>query len=240
MILAAGRGERMRPLTDELPKPLLPVAGKPLIAWSIERLARAGFNDLVINHAHLGARIEDALGDGTAWGVRIRYSREDEALETAGGIAFALQLLGVAPFLVVNGDIYCEYDFLACEERARDIERGGDLAHLVLVPNPDHRPEGDFELAGRRVIERGGERLTFAGIGIYSRALFAGIAPGTKVKLAPLLIDAIRDGRVGGERFDGRWVDVGTPRRLLALQAELTGPAPHCALKSGNHVQPEH
>lgn len=215
MILAAGRGERMRPLTDVTPKPLLPVAGKPLIVWHLERLARAGFRDIVINHAHLGDQIEALLGDGAAWGARIAYSAEPQgALETAGGIANALPLLGDAPFLVVNGDIFCDWDFA----RARS---GNALAHLVLVDNPPHHPEGDFALDGAKVSAGGTARLTFSGIGIYRPELFAGIACGEPAKLAPLLRDAITAGRVTGEYHRGRWEDVGTPERLAALDADV-------------------
>ena len=216
MILAAGRGERMRPLTDRTPKPLLPVAGKPLIVWHLERLVRAGIRDIVINHAHLGEQIEALLGDGGAWGASIRYSAEPVgALETAGGIALALPLLGPEPFLVVNGDIYCEFDFSALPPLA-----AADLAHLVLVANPEHHAHGDFALDGNRVAT-GGALLTFAGIGLYRPLLFAAIASGARAALAPLLRQAIADHRVSGQRHDGRWVDVGTPQRLELLDTEL-------------------
>lgn len=218
MILAAGRGERMRPLTDHTPKPLLPAGGKPLIVWHIERLARAGFRDLVINHAHLGQEIEAMLGDGSAWGVSIAYSDEGTALETAGGIANALPLLGQAPFPVVNGDVYCDYDFARL--RAHDL--GGDLAYLLLVPNPEHHPGGDFSVAAGRVGEGGEPRFTFSGIGLYRPELFVGIPPGTPARLAPLLRAAMAQGRVGGELFTGRWLDIGTPQRLAELDAELS------------------
>jgi MurNAc alpha-1-phosphate uridylyltransferase len=215
MILAAGRGERMRPLTDVTPKPLLPVAGKPLIVWHLERLARAGFHEIVINHAHLGDQIKALLGDGAAWGMRIAYSAEPRgALETAGGIANALHLLGDDPFLVVNGDIFCDWDFA----RARS---GDALAHLVLVDNPPHHPDGDFMLDGTKVGPGGTAKLTFSGIGIYRPELFAGIARGQPAKLAPLLREAMATGRVTGEKYAGRWEDVGTPERLAALDAEL-------------------
>jgi MurNAc alpha-1-phosphate uridylyltransferase len=217
MILAAGRGERMRPLTDRTPKPLLPVAGKPLIVWHLERLARSGFRDIVVNHAHLGDQIEALLDDGSAWGVSIRYSPEPPgALETAGGIANALPLLGSEPFLVVNGDIYCEFDFGALPVLAAD-----DLAHLVLVPNPRQHPAGDFVLEAGRIAANGSPRLTFAGIGVYRPALFADITPGERAKLAPPLVKAMAEARVSGERHLGRWTDVGTPARLTALDAEL-------------------
>jgi MurNAc alpha-1-phosphate uridylyltransferase len=225
MILAAGRGERMRPLTDHTPKPLLPVGGKPLIVWHLERLARAGLCEVVINHAHLGAQIEAALGDGTRWGLSIRYSPEPQgALETAGGIANAMSLLGSEDaFLVVNGDIWCDWD----ARQAITALQPGDLAHLVLVPNPPQHPQGDFTLNGRQVgadaaAPAAGTRVcTFSGIGIYRPQLFAGIRRGEPAKLAPLLRSAMAEGRVSGELHGGRWEDVGTPQRLAALDAEL-------------------
>ena len=217
MILAAGRGERMRPLTDHTPKPLLPAGGKPLIVWHLERLAAAGFRDIVINHAHLGTQIEAALGDGSQWGLRIQYSPEPPgALETAGGIATALPLLGDEAFLVVNGDVYCDWDF----KRAYELRSA--IAHLVMVANPAHHAGGDFSLDGYRVIYASGEQtLTYAGVGVFSPAFFADVQPGTVMKLRPLLDAAIATGTLTGERFDGRWVDVGTPQRLAELDAEL-------------------
>jgi MurNAc alpha-1-phosphate uridylyltransferase len=218
MILAAGRGERMRPLTDRTPKPLLPVAGKPLIVWHLERLAHAGFKDIVINHAHLGDQIETLLGDGDAWGLEIRYSAEPAgALETAGGIANALPLLGNAPFLVINGDIFCDWNV----GRAAMVLAPENLAHLVLVDNPLQHPAGDFTLINGKVGAGGTARFTFSGIGIYHPDLFAGIAPGQPAKLAPLLHEAIATARISGEHYAGKWVDVGTPERLAALDAEL-------------------
>lgn len=230
MILAAGRGERMRPLTDTCPKPLLHAGGKPLIAWHLERLACTGFRDIVINHAHLGAQIEATLADGAAWGTSIRYSPESAgALETAGGIAHALPLLGSDPFLVINGDIFCDWAPTAVQLADRD------LAHLILVPNPAHHPEGDFTLDGSRV-GAGGDvasgqtapnaesiapRFTFSGIGIYRPELFADIAPRSVTKLAPLLREAMAQGRVSGELHSGRWTDVGTPQRLVELDDAL-------------------
>lgn len=208
----------MRPLTDRTPKPLLPVAGKPLIVWHIERLARAGLREIVINHAHLGDQIEALLDDGTAWGVSIRYSAEPQgALETAGGIANALPLLGDEPFLVVNGDIYCEWEF----GRSAGVLSAEDLAHLVLVPNPVHHAAGDFALDAGRVNDNGAARFTFSGIGIYHPALFATLERGKPAQLAPLLRTAMANGKVGGELHTGRWVDVGTPQRLEELDAEL-------------------
>lgn len=217
MILAAGRGERMRPLTDHTPKPLLVAGGKPLIVWHLERLAAAGFREIVVNHAHLGAQIEAALGDGSQWGLSIRYSPEPPgALETAGGIASALPLLGDEPFLVVNGDVYCDVDF------GRFFGLTAAFAHLVMVENPAHHTGGDFSLDGDHVTYAKSERtLTYAGIGVFSPAFFADVQPGTVMKLRPLLDAAIAAGTLTGERFDGRWVDVGTPQRLTELDAEL-------------------
>ncbi|MBS4095750.1 MAG: nucleotidyltransferase family protein [Sulfuricella sp.] len=215
MILAAGRGERMRPLTDHTPKPLLEAGGKPLIVWHIERLQRAGFTDIVINHAHLGRMIEDCLGDGSRFGVNIRYSPEVEALETAGGIANALPLLGDGPFLVVNGDVYCDIDFAA-------VELGeSQSALLVLVDNPPQHPGGDFVLNNGKVQGEGERKLTFSGVGIYRPHLFAGIPRGAKAKLAPLLREQMALGKVGGIHHRGRWEDVGTPERLRCLDEEL-------------------
>lgn len=223
MILAAGRGERMRPLTDVTPKPLLTVGGKPLIVWHIENLARAGFRELVINHAHLGEQIEAMLGDGSGFGVSIHYSPETEALETAGGIANALPLLGRGPFAVVNGDVFCDCDFARLAGMLRQMaEQPAALAaYLLLVDNPDHHPGGDFALAAGKVAERGEQMLTFSGIGLYQPALFAGIARGSKAKLGPLLREQMARGRVAGEHHRGRWVDVGTPERLAALDQAL-------------------
>jgi MurNAc alpha-1-phosphate uridylyltransferase len=222
MILAAGRGERMRPLTDHTPKPLLVVGGKPLIVWHIERLHAAGYSRIVINHAHLGQQIEATLGDGAAFGVSIEYSREISALETAGGIATALPLIEGDVFTVVNGDIYCEFDFGRLAEPLARLAAGQDQAHLVLVDNPPHNANGDFVLdAGRVKDDEAASRLTFSGIGVYHRALFADTAAGVKAPLAPLLRQAIEDGRASGEHYGGRWEDVGTPARLAALDEEL-------------------
>ena len=211
MILAAGRGERMRPLTDSLPKPLLPVASKPLIAWQIEALVAAGITEIVINHAWLGEMIENALGDGAAFGARIRYSPEGEALETGGGIRRALPLLGEAPFLVLNGDVLTDYPF------ARLRDQAVALAHLVLVSNPEHHPRGDFHLQAGRVSAEGEPRLTFSGIGVYHPALFAACEPG-RFPLAPLLRQAMAAGQVSGEHYPGQWLDVGSPERLRQAQ----------------------
>lgn len=220
MLLAAGRGERMRPLTDHTPKPLLQVGDKALIVWHIEKLARAGFKELVINHAHLGAQIEHALGDGSQFGVSIQYSNEGKALETAGGIAYALPLLGDHPFAVINADIYCDYDFEQLSSRAAILKSNGYMAHLVLVNNPEQHPNGDFGLTGNRVTDSA-PRLTFSGIGIYNPVLFQSITRGTVAPLAPLLREQIAAGKVSGEHFTGRWVDVGTPQRLQLLDNDL-------------------
>lgn len=235
MILAAGRGERMRPLTDTLPKPLLRVGGRALIEYHLHNLAQAGFRDIVINHAHLGQMIEAALGNGERFGVRIRYSPEPAAaaLETAGGIAQALPVLTAdagngqrQPFLAVNADIYCSMDFstlLPVLNRMRD-HAGSALAHLVLVDNPAHHPGGDFSLESGRVTATGKERLTFSGIGIYQPELFQDIVPGTVAKLAPLLKEAMAREKVSGQRYCGSWVDVGTPERLRLLDSDLMRP----------------
>lgn len=221
MILAAGRGERMRPLTDHTPKPLLPAGGKPLIVWHIERLAKAGITELVINHAHLGAQIEEALGDGNRFGVQIHYSPEHPAaLETAGGIAHALHLLGDGPFAVVNGDIWCDYDFAGLPQRAATLQLGNDAAHLVLVNNPAHHPEGDFGLHAGRVNDSQ-PKLTFSGIGVYRPSLFSRLDRNCAAPLGPLLRAQIARGKVSGEHHTGRWVDVGTPQRLADLDNEL-------------------
>lgn len=222
MILAAGRGERMRPLTDHTPKPLLPAGGKPLIVWHIERLRAAGITELVINHAHLGHRLEEALGDGAAFDVRITWSPEASALETAGGIRHALPLLGEAPFIVVNGDIFCDADFTALRAAAQSLDADGPLAHLLLVDNPAHHPGGDFHLAAGGLIHADGQpRLTFSGLGAYHPALFSALADDTPAKLAPLLREAMNAGKVTGQHHAGRWIDVGTPQRLAALDREL-------------------
>ncbi len=217
MILAAGRGERMRPLTDAIPKVLLEVRGKSLIVWSIEALARSGVREIVINHAHLGHMIEAALRDGRRFGVAIRYSREAEALETAGGVAQALHLLGDRPFLVVNGDLFCDFDFSRLVGTA--LER--NLAHLVLVANPPHHPQGDFALNGVQVADSGQSKLTFSGIGVYRPELFSSIRPGSKGQIASLLRAAMARGLVTGELHRGIWHDVGTPARLSALNERV-------------------
>lgn len=226
MILAAGRGERMRPLTDDIPKPLLKVGGMTLIEYQLRNLAQAGFANIVINHAYLGALIENALGTGERYGVNIHYSPERTVLETAGGIANALPLLtdqsGNRPFLVVNADIYCEMDYVSLLPvmNAMQAERI-QSAHLVLVDNPSHHAAGDFALQQNQILLAGDNRLTFSGIGVYQPQLFGAIEPGLAIKLAPLLRQAIAEGKVSGEYFSGRWIDVGTPQRLEALDVEL-------------------
>lgn len=208
MILAAGRGERLRPLTDHTPKPLLSVRGKPLIEWHLESLARIGVREVVINLSWLGERIRAVLGDGGRWQLRIYYSEEGPVpLETGGGIFRALPLLGDGPFLLVNGDVFTQMDF------SRLALRAGADAHLVLVPNPPQHPLGDFGLLDGRVVETGGERLTYSGIGVFSPALFAGCAEG-RFPLLPLFRRALAAGRLDGERYDGLWNDVGTVERL--------------------------
>lgn len=221
MILAAGRGERMRPLTDDCPKPLLPAGGRPLIGYTLDRLAAAGYREVVINLAHLGEKIRAALGERHA-GLTLRYSPEpDGALETAGGIRQALPLLGDEPFLVVNGDVWCDHPLTPPDTLRAAANR--PLAHLVLVANPDHHPRGDFTLNGGRVGLTGGEALTFSGIGWYDPALFRDLALGRHA-LGPLLRPAIAAGRVTGEHYTGDWRDIGTPERLAALDAELRKP----------------
>ena len=217
MILAAGRGERMRPLTDRMPKSLLCAGGKPLIVWLIERLACAGVRELIVNHAYKGEMIEATLGHGDALGVAIRYSPEEVALETAGGIANALPLLGPQPFIAVAADVYSDYDF----SRLCNLDPGAALAHLVLVPNPDHNTGGDFGLEGSRVLNEP-RRFTFSGIGLYRPALFEGIGRGASAKLAPLLRRAIEANLVSGELHSGDWRDIGTPARLAALERDLS------------------
>ncbi|MBV2234568.1 MAG: nucleotidyltransferase family protein [Sterolibacterium sp.] len=227
MILAAGRGERMRPLSDHTPKPLLPVGGKPLIVWQIERLASAGIRNIVINHAHLGAQIESALGDGAQFGVQITYSPETEALETAGGIRQALPLLGDAPFLVVSGDVYCDCDYRQLLEQTPLAEDA--LACLWMVDNPAWHVAGDFVLReGRLQLVSADDttdapRLTYANFGLFRAALFATVAPGQKLPLRPLLDALMPAGRIQGARLDAAtlWENLGTPAQLAALDARL-------------------
>ncbi|MGE5089287.1 MAG: N-acetylmuramate alpha-1-phosphate uridylyltransferase MurU [Candidatus Levyibacteriota bacterium] len=223
MILAAGRGERMRPLTDDTPKPLLAAGGKPLIVWQIEALARAGFADIVINVAHRGDLLMAALGNGAALGVRIRWSPEDEPLETAGGVATALPLLAPGPMLVVSGDIWTSFDYASLAPRidAMASDPAAARAHMVMVPNPPYHPDGDFVLQRGRLTLAATPRLTFGNIGIYDSALFAGLPRRVKLKMLPLYRDWIGRGIVSGERYDGPWANVGTPDDLRALDATL-------------------
>jgi N-acetyl-alpha-D-muramate 1-phosphate uridylyltransferase len=216
MVLAAGRGERMRPITDKIPKPLVPVAGKPLIVYHLEALARAGVREVVVNLAYRGSQIRESLADGSRYGVRIEYSDEGpEPIETGGGIFKALPLLGPAPFLVVNGDVWTDFDFSALP--ALDA---GAHARLVMVPNPPQLARGDFGLEGDLIVERDNDRFTYSGIGIYSSEFFAGCEPG-KFPLLPLLKRAIAARRLRGQIYRGVWSDIGTPERLAAVEAEF-------------------
>jgi MurNAc alpha-1-phosphate uridylyltransferase len=215
MLLAAGRGERMRPLTDHTPKPLLDVGGQPLIVWHLRRLAEAGFRDIVINLSWLGETIASALGNGDKYGVAIKYSREPwPALETGGGIFQALPLLGDEPFLLVNGDVFTDIDFRSLRLAAND------QAQLVLVPNPRHHDKGDFHLDGGRIRAHIGERLTYSGIAVLSRELFDGCSAG-RFALLPLLLRARESGLLGGHKHGGQWLDIGTPERLAELNTQL-------------------
>ena len=209
MILCAGRGERMRPLTDHTPKPLLKVKGKPLIVWHIEKLASLGFNEIIINIAHLGYKISETLENGSRWGVKLLYSDEqkDGGLESAGGIIKALPLLGDETFLVVNGDIFCDYNF------DKNFDLGNNLAHLILVKNPKHNPNGDFGLVNNMVYNNAEEKLTFSGIGYYSMKLFIDLKC-EKRALAPLLRQEVKNKKISGSLYQGVWHDIGTPQRL--------------------------
>lgn len=232
MLLAAGKGTRMRPLTDDLPKPLLRAGNKMLIEYHLEKLARSGFADIVINHAYLGSMIESALGDGSRYGVTIHYSAEQEGLETAGGIANTLPLLTDTacqrPFVVANADIFCQLDFASLYPVLEQMNSTANslLAHLILVDNPAHHSEGDFWLHPQsgQLSQSGGtgwSKLTFGGIGVYHPLLFKDIAPGRSQKLAPLLREAMDGGKVSGAYFAGTWMDIGTPERLRELDASL-------------------
>jgi MurNAc alpha-1-phosphate uridylyltransferase len=221
MVLAAGRGERLRPITDTMPKPLVPVAGKPLIVYHLEALLRAGIRDIVVNLSWLGEQLRQALGDGQRFGVRISYTDEGPvALETGGGIFNAIQHLGPDPFLVVNGDTFTDVDFGGLRSAAEDDVRSGFTARIVLVPNPPQHPGGDFGLEGDRVVDRDGARYTYSGIGVFAPGFFSGCQPG-RFPLAPLLKRAISAGRLRGELFRGEWNDVGTPERLAELNRRL-------------------
>ena len=235
MIFAAGRGERMRPLTDECPKPLLKVRGRPMIVWQILNLVKAGITEIVINHSHLGHMIEEALGDGSKFGARIRYSHEETPLETAGGIVNALHLLGDEPFLAVSGDIYCPYfDYSQVLDVLHDKDMWGnpyakdqrDICWLYLTPNPWHNPEGDFAIDMYTLRNEGSPKWNFAGIGVYRPEMFDGIKPGEFVKFGPLMRKYIDLGLVGGEIYDGQWVNVGTVQQLEELNAPLAKQAP--------------
>ena len=225
MILAAGRGERLRPLTDKIPKPLVEVAGKPLIVYHIERLAALGVTDIVINHAWLGDKLIQAWGDGGRWQVKLHYSGETEALETGGGIKNALELLGSEPFLVINGDVFIDaLPTIAAQPlslMAIKAAMGEALAYLWLVDNPLQHPEGDFALLEGRLSAAGPSKLTFSGMGIYQPALFNGTTS-KRFALAPLLKDKMAQGLVAGEHFNGFWCDVGTVERLAALNTRMT------------------
>ncbi|MDC4258891.1 nucleotidyltransferase family protein [Acinetobacter baumannii] len=220
MILAAGLGNRMRPLTLYTPKPLLEVGGKPLIVWHIEKLKKIGVTEIVINSAWLADKLISSLGDGSQFGVDIRWTREEEGLETAGGIINALPLLGTDPFILVNGDVWTTMDF----EALRHIKLNDDLAHLVLVDNPKQHPEGDFTLLNGRVFtfdqDVKGENLTFSGVSVIHPKLFDGLEAG-KRPLAPLLKQAMHNQKISGEKLKGAWVDVGTPERLMELDLQI-------------------
>jgi MurNAc alpha-1-phosphate uridylyltransferase len=222
LILAAGRGERLRPLTDRVPKPLLRAGGHSLIEWQVRRLADAGFTELVVNHAHLGSMIEEALGDGARFGARIRYSPESPALETAGGIAQALPLLGEEPFVVVSSDIHTGFDYGSLGGAIDDIARDPQAraAHFVLVDNPPWHAGGDMGLAGG-LVTREGARLTYGNIAVFHPALFRGIAPGTWLKLFPWAYRFVEEGRVTGEHYRGPWDNVGTTEQLAALERRI-------------------
>jgi len=224
IILAAGRGERLRPLTDTVPKPLLMAGGRALIEWQVERLVRAGFTDLVVNHAHLGAMIEAALGDGSRFGARIRYSPESPALETAGGIAQALTLMDGAPFVVVSGDIHTDFDYAALHARIASIafDPGSCVAHWVLVDNPAYHPRGDEMGVESGRIVRDGPRLTYGNIAVFHPSIFREIAPGTVRKLFPWAYRFADEGRVTGEHYRGPWDNVGTAEQLEALDKRIS------------------
>ncbi|MEO7497177.1 MAG: N-acetylmuramate alpha-1-phosphate uridylyltransferase MurU [Massilia sp.] len=235
MIFAAGRGERMRPLTDTCPKPLLKVRGRPLITWHVLNLVRAGITEIVINHAHLGHLIEAELGDGSKYGATIDYSHEETALETAGGIAKALHLLGDAPFLAISGDIYCPYfDFEQVKDVLHDHDVMGnaytpeqrDVCWLYLVENPDHNPDGDFGMTMYSVTNDGAPKWTFGNIGVYRPEMFRHITPGDHAKLGPLIRQYCDTRQVGGEVYEGEWVNVGTVEQLDALNAPAAPRAP--------------
>ena len=228
MILAAGRGERMRPLSDATPKPLLSVGGKALIVWQIEALVRAGLRDIVVNASHRAADLVAALGDGAAWGARIKWSIEPAPLEVAGGIATALPLLPPGPALIVSGDIWTGFDYASLLPRAATMAHAAAVprAHLVMVPNPAYHPGGDFVLRDGMLAATGAPRLTFGNVAVYDTALFRDLARGEKIKMLPHFDAWIARGIVSGERFDGPWENVGTPADLAALDLELSAARP--------------
>jgi MurNAc alpha-1-phosphate uridylyltransferase len=226
MILAAGRGERMRPLSDAKPKPLLTAGGKPLIVWQIEALARAGFCDIVINVSHHAQQMMDVLGDGASLGVRIAWSVETEPLETAGGVATALPLLPRGPALIVSSDIWTAFDYASLVHPAHAIahDRAAPRVHLVMVPNPPFHPSGDFVLHDGMLAADGGHKLTYGNIGVYDTALFAELPRGARLQMLPLFLAWIERRIVSGERYDGPWANVGTPAELMALNARISTP----------------
>ncbi len=221
MILAAGRGERMRPLTDHVPKALLSVGGKPLIFWHLEKLAGAGFKKVVVNHAHLGDQIEAAVGDGSRWRLSVLYSREPEALETAGGLRNAQALLDCEVFAVVNADVYSDYAYSGLLRALSQLTPGGNQVHLVMMDNPAHHPGGDFGIRDGRAVLDSAPLLTFGGLSAFRTQVFEQVPRGQKQALAPLLREQIAQGRVGAEHYRGLWIDVGTPQRLAELDTLL-------------------
>jgi MurNAc alpha-1-phosphate uridylyltransferase len=228
MILAAGRGERMRPLSDTTPKPLLVAGGKPLIVWQIEALARGGFTEIVINAAHLADRLVAVVGDGSAFGVSVRWSLEAEPLEAGGGIATALPLLPRGPVLIVSGDVWTDFDYATLVPRARRMARdpASPRVHLVLVPRTPELPRGDFALADGMLGLDGGERFVYGNIGLHDTSLFAELPRGARLQMLPLWQDWIRRRWVSGELYPGPWANVGTPAELARLDARLTARCP--------------
>lgn len=226
ILLAAGRGERMRPLTDSTPKPLLKVQGKALIEWHIERLVAAHITEIVVNHAWLGAQIEDYLGDGSKWGARISYSAESSALETAGGIKQALPLLGSAPFLVISADIWSDWNPQLAHYLAQSLASQAAKAHLVLVPNPPHHTQGDFSLVAGRVQPHAGvQSYTYSGIGVFDPCFFDSVPSHTPMPLRTPLQHALEQNHVLGSVYTGTWMDIGTPERLKQIEQNLAAKA---------------